>query len=139
MALAFHAGDFDQGSLVDHGRPTKQRPSDRYLVLARKLPDQGTWCIGEEGKSFGQIGTRGEFGVRNEIDQNAVKQVDVIGPEISRPEQEQFGDPAAASARRLGSPCLTNSSSPGISDAANVIKRTQTQANPEPSTSFRAI
>ncbi len=37
------------GPLVDHGRPAKQRPCDRYLVLVRKLPDQGAWCIGEQG------------------------------------------------------------------------------------------
>src|SRR5229473_4310305 len=33
----------------------------------------------------------------------------------------------AASARRLGSPCLTISSSPGISEVATVMKLTQTQ------------
>jgi hypothetical protein len=49
MALAFRACDFDQGPLVDQRRPAKQRPCDHYLVLARKLPDQGAWCIGEDG------------------------------------------------------------------------------------------
>jgi hypothetical protein len=42
-------------------------------------------------------------------------------------------------ARRLGSPCLTISSSSGISDLAIDIKLTQTPANPKPSASFRAI
>jgi hypothetical protein len=36
--------------------------------------------------------------VRNEVDQNAVEQIDVIGPEARSPKQEQFGDPPA----RLG-------------------------------------
>src|SRR5882672_3625677 len=139
MALAFRACDFDQRPLVDHGRPTKQRPCDHDLVLARKLPDQGGWCIGEDGQSFSQIVTRGEFGVRNKIDQDAVKQVDVIRPEIFAPCRNSSAIRRVASARRWGSPCLTNSSSPGISDAANVIKRTQTHANSKPSASFRAI
>jgi hypothetical protein len=34
------------------------------------------------------------FGMRNEIDQNAVKQVDVIRCESCRALQEQFGDPS---------------------------------------------
>jgi hypothetical protein len=100
MTLALDACDLDQGALVDHRRPPKQRPGDRDLVLARKLPDQGARRIAEDGQSFRQISARGQFGARNETDQNA-------------------------SVQRLGSPCLTISSSPGTSDAATVIKRTQ--------------
>ena len=98
MALALDARDFDQGALVDHGRPAQQRPRDRYLVLARELSDQRAWRVGKDRQPFGQIGARGNFGVWNEIDQNAIKQSDVIGPEILGPLQEQFGDPAG----RLG-------------------------------------
>ena len=92
MALTLDACDFDQGPLIDHRRSAQQRPGDQYLVLARELPDQGARSVGEDGQPLCQIGTRGEFGVRNEIDQNAVKQIDVIRPEISGPDQEQFED-----------------------------------------------
>ena len=37
----------------------------------------------------------GDFGVWNQIDQDVVKQIDVVGPEICRILQEQFGNPAA--------------------------------------------
>ena len=49
-------------------------------------------------KAFGQSGARADFGMWNEIDEDAVKQIDVIGPEMRRPLQVQFGDPAG----RLG-------------------------------------
>ena len=49
--------------------------------------------IGEDRQPLGQIRARGEFGVRNEIDQKAVEQIDVIGPKMRRPLQEQFADP----------------------------------------------
>ena len=94
MALALHARDFDQGLFIDDGRSAKQGTCDRDLVLARELPDQGAGGVGEEGQPFGQIGPRGEFGMRNEIDQNAVKQVDVIRSESCSALQEQLGDPS---------------------------------------------
>ena len=58
--------------------------------------------VGEERQPLGQIGARGDFGVRNEIDQDAVEQIDVIGPEIGGPLQEQFGDPACGLGAALG-------------------------------------
>ena len=61
--------------------------------VARELPDQGAAGVGEERQPFGQIGPRGEFGMRNEIDQNAVKQVDLIRSESCSALQEQLGDP----------------------------------------------
>jgi hypothetical protein len=94
MALALDARDFDQGLFIDDGRSAKQGTCDRDLVLARELPDQGAGGVGEERQPFGQIGPHGEFGMRNEIDQNAVKQVDVIGPESCGALQEQLGDPS---------------------------------------------
>ena len=93
-----HAGDFDQRLLVDDRRSAQQRTGDRDLVLARELPDQSARRVGEDRQPLGQIGARGKFGVRNEAGQNAVEQIDVIGPEIRRALQEQFGDPP----RRLG-------------------------------------
>jgi len=35
--------------------------------------------------AFGQIGARGNFAVWNEFGQDAVKQIDVVGPEAGRP------------------------------------------------------
>ena len=79
--------------------------------------------VGDQRHSFGKFDARGKFGVRNEIDQQAVEQIDVIGPELCGVLEEQYGSAirCAASARRCGSPCLTISSSPGISDVAAVI------------------
>ncbi len=94
MALALDARDLDQGALVDRRGSAQQRTRDQYLVLARELSDQGTRRVAEHGQSFGQIGPRGDFGVRNEIDQNAIEQIDVIGPQTSSSLQEQLGDPA---------------------------------------------
>src|ERR1700738_5057979 len=122
MALALDARDFDQGPFIDNRRSAQQRPGNQYLVLARQLPDERARSIGEEEEPLRQIGTRGEFGVRYETDQNAVKQIDVIGPEIRGPHQEQFSDPAGGLGAAFGIPCLTTSSSPGISDVAIVMK-----------------
>jgi hypothetical protein len=131
--------------------PSRSRTRARTVAHSKpialcKLPDQGARCIGEEGKSFGQIGTRGEFGVRNEIDQNAVKQVDVIGPEISRPEQEQFGDPAGCLGTTLGIAMFDEFIKPRDQRRgkchqthSNPSKPQETPRNPKSSTSFRAI
>ena len=116
MTLALHARDLDQRLFVEHRRAAQQRSGDRDLVLARELPDQPARRVGEGGQPFGQFGARGEFGVRNEIEQDAVEQIDMIGPEMRGPRRNSSAIRRAASARRLGSPCLTISSSPGISD-----------------------
>ena len=57
------------------------------------MRDEAAWRVGEDRQPLGQLGTGGGFGVRNEIHQNAVEQIDVIGPEARSPKQEQFGDP----------------------------------------------
>ena len=64
----------------------------------RELSDQNARRIGEDRQPFRQIGARANFGMWNEVDEDAVKQIDVIGPEMRRPLQVQFGDPAG----RLG-------------------------------------
>ncbi len=102
MTLALDACDFDQGPLIDDRRSAQQRPGNQYLVLAREVPDQGARSVGDDGQPLCQIGTRGEFGVRNETDQNAIKQIDVIGPEIRGPPQEQFGDAAGGLGEAFG-------------------------------------
>ena len=88
MALAFDTGDLDQRLLIDDGRAAQQRPGDRYLVLARQLPDEAARRVGKDRQPLGQIGTGRRFGVRNQVDQNAVEQIDVIGPEARSPEQK---------------------------------------------------
>src|SRR6202163_1826981 len=102
MALALDACDFDQGPFIDNRGSAQQRPGNQYLVLARQLPDERARSIGEDGEPLRQNGTRGEFGVRYETDQNAVKQIDVIGPEIRGPHQEQFSDPAGGLGAAFG-------------------------------------
>src|SRR5436305_18361 len=98
MALALDACNVDQSALIDDRRPAKQRPRNQYLVLARELPDQSARRIDNDRQPLCQIDTRANFGVRNEVDQSTVKQIDVIGPQSSSRLQVQLGDPA----RRLG-------------------------------------
>ncbi len=102
MTLALEARNFDQGDLIDDGRSAQQRTCDRYLVLARELPDQPARGLCEHGQPLGEVGTRGNFGVGNQINQNAVKQIDVLGPEIRGTMQEQFADPARGLGAAVG-------------------------------------
>ena len=94
MALALRAGDFDQHLFVDDGRSAQQRSCDGNLVLMRELADQPARRIGEQRQPLGQIGARGEFGMRDQTGQHAVEQIDVIGAEVGGTLQEQFADPA---------------------------------------------
>src|ERR1700722_11903198 len=94
MTLALAARDFDQSALIDDRRSAQQRTRDRYLVLAREVPDQRAGRVVKNGQPLGQIGTGRNFGVRDEIDEDAIEQIDVIGSEVSGPLQEQPGDPA---------------------------------------------
>ena len=125
MTLAPDARDFDQDALVDDRRSAQQRTRDRYLVLLRESPDQRAGRVGDNGQSLGQIGAGSHPGVRNEIDEDAVEQIDVIGSEVRRPCRNSPAIRRATSARRLGSPCLTISSNPGINDVATDMKHTQ--------------
>src|SRR6266478_4341634 len=78
MTLALDSCNVDQGALIDDRRSAKQRPCNQYLVLARELPDQSTRRVGNDRQPLCQLDTRGNFGVRNEVDQGAVKQIDVF-------------------------------------------------------------
>ena len=113
MALALDARDFDQGGLIDQRRPAQQRTRDQDFVLARELADQRAWRVAEHGQPFGQIGARGGFGVRHEIDQNAVEQIDMVGPQVRSPLQEQLGDPASGLGKAPGIALLEDLIEPG--------------------------
>ena len=89
------------------------------------MPDQRARRVGEQRQPFGEIGARGQFGMREQIDQDTVEQIDMIGPEIRGPLQKQFGDPPRGLGPAFGSPFLTISSSPGISEGATAIEHTQ--------------
>ncbi len=84
------------------GRPAQQRARDQDLVFARELPDQRAWRVAEPGQPLGQIDARNDFGVRNEIDQNCVEQIHMIGAEVRGSLQEQIGDPARGLGKTLG-------------------------------------
>ena len=84
MALALHAGDFDQYLSSMHGRAAQQRTRDRNFVLMGELSDQAARRVGQQRQPLGQIGARVEFGMRDEAGQDAVEQIDVIGAEIRR-------------------------------------------------------
>ena len=94
MALALHARDFDQDFFVDDGRTAQQRTRDRNFVLMGELSDQGARRVGQQRKPFGEIGARGEFGMRDQAGQHAVEQIDVIGAESRSALQEQLADTA---------------------------------------------
>jgi len=98
MTLTLDSCNVDQGALIDDRRSAKQRPRNQYLVLASELPDQSARRIGNDRQSLCQLSTRGYFGVRNEVDQGTVEQIDVIGPQSGNLLELQLGDPA----RRLG-------------------------------------
>jgi hypothetical protein len=102
MPLALDARDLDQRGLVKHRRAAQQRPRNRDFILARKLPDQFARRVGDERHSLGELDSRSKFGVRNEIDQQAVEQIDVIGPELGCILEEQLGDPACDFGAALG-------------------------------------
>ena len=100
-------------------------------------PTSSRGALASDRQPLGQIGAGGDFGMRNEIDQDAVEQIDVIGPEIRRALQKQFGDPARGLGAAFGIAILTISSSPGISEVATVIKHTQTRRDQRSFRQFR--
>jgi len=104
MTLALDARDLDQCLLVDDGRAAQQRPGNRDFVVARELPDQRARRVGDQRHSLGKLDSRGELGVRNEIDQQAVDQIDVIGfePEPRSVLEEQLRDRPRGLSAALG-------------------------------------
>ena len=90
MALALHARDLDQRRLGDDRRTAQQGTGDRYLILAHQLVDQRGRRVAEHGQPLGKVGARGDFGVRNEADQDAVEQIDMRGLELRGAGQKQF-------------------------------------------------
>ena len=127
MALALDARDFEQGGLIDHRRPAQQRARDQDLVFARELPDQRARRIAEQRQPFGQIGARGDFGMRDQIDQNSIEQVDMVGPQVRSPLQEQLGDPARDLGEAPGIAISDDLIEPGDSGIAAVMNHTQTR------------
>ena len=93
MTLALDARDLDQRRFVEHGRAAQQRAGNRDFILPRQLPDQRARRVGDQRHSFGEFDPRGKFGMRNEIDQQPVEQIDVIGFEPCGILEEQLGDP----------------------------------------------
>ena len=98
----FIARDFDQHLFVDDRRSAQQRACDGNFILVRELADQPARRIGQHRQPLGQFGARGKFGMRNETGQDAVEQIDMIGPEVRRALQEQFADPARGIGAALG-------------------------------------
>ena len=60
----------------------------------RELADQTARRVRQHRQALGEIGARGEFGMRDEAGQDAVEQLDVIGAKARRPLQEKFADAA---------------------------------------------
>ena len=90
-------------------------------------PTRARGALAMTRQPFGQIGARGNLGVRNEIDQDVVEQVDVIGPQIGRPLQEQLADPARGLGAALGIAMPDDFIEPGDQRGCN---RHQTHSNP---------
>ena len=136
MSLTLDSCNVDQGALIDDRRSAKQRPRNQYLVLARELPDQSARRIGNERQPLCQLGTRGNFGVRNEVDQGTVEQIDVIGPQSGSRLEVQLGDPARRLGAAIGIAVLDDIIEPG-----DQCGRDCHQGIPEPATaaSFPAI
>ncbi len=75
--------DFDQHLFVDDRRAAQQRACDGNFVVARELADQTARRVRQHRQPLGQIGARGELGMRDETGQDAVEQIDMIGAEAS--------------------------------------------------------
>ena len=86
-----------------------------------ELPDQPARRVDQQRKPFGEIGARGEFGMRDQAGQHAVEQIDVIGAEIRQHPAGTLADPARGIGAAFGVVAWTISSSPGISAVAGVI------------------
>jgi hypothetical protein len=56
MILAFHVRNLDQSLFAKHGRSAQHRTGNRYVVFARKLPNQHRRRIGKGGYPFGKVG-----------------------------------------------------------------------------------
>ena len=98
MALPLHPRDLEQGSLVEHRRAAQDRPRHQDLVLTREPADQHPRRIGNQRQPLGEFDARDQLGMRDEVDQDSVEEIDMVGPQMRGVLQEQFGD----AARRLG-------------------------------------
>jgi len=94
MPLTFHACNFDQHLFVEHRRTPQHGACNQQLVLACEVAEQDFGSVGERGELPGQIGARGRSGVRHKIDQDAIKQIDMIGSKSRSSLHQQFGNPA---------------------------------------------
>ncbi len=72
---------------------SQQRTCDHDLVVQRELADQVAGCVGERGKSIGDVGTDHHVGARHEFRQNAVEEFDMLGAEACRAFEKQLSDP----------------------------------------------
>src|SRR5207237_1282691 len=64
--------------------------------LARSPPDQHARCIDHQGQPLGELGARDQLGMRHEVDQDFVEEIDVIGPQTRGVLEEQVGDAAGS-------------------------------------------
>ena len=102
MTLALDAGDLDQACSSITGDRRSSGPAIDISSSRASCPTSPRGALARTRQPLGQIGARGKFGVRNEIDQNAVEQINMIGPETRGPQQEQFGDPARGFGQAFG-------------------------------------
>ena len=102
MTLTLDISDFDQCLLADDARAAQQRPGNGDFVVARELPYQRARRVGDQRHSLGKLDTRGELGVWNEIDQQTVDQIDVIGFEPRGVLEEQLRDRPRGLSAALG-------------------------------------
>ena len=118
----FTLRDLDQDPFVDDGRAAQQRPRDRNFILMGELPDQRARRVDEQRQPLGELGARGEFGMRDEAGQDTVEQIDMIGAETGRTLQEQLADPARGIGAAFGIAASDDFVKPGISAVAGVMK-----------------
>ena len=88
----------DQGALVDDGDGAAAPRSIFHPRASCQASARGA----ARPTAVSARSARGNFGVRKEIDQDAVEQINVIGSEIRSPLQEQFGDPAGCLGAAFG-------------------------------------
>ncbi len=102
MALALDARDLEQDLFVEHRRAAQDRPRHQNLVLACEVADQLFRRIGDQRHPLGEFGARDQLGMGNEVDQDLVKEIDMVGPQVRGVLKEQVGDPACGLGAEFG-------------------------------------
>jgi len=89
---------------IDDRDHSKAGNRARYLILARSCPTRMRGRLASNGQPSAQTARASNLGVRNELDEDAFDQIDMIGRKFVALQETIPAIWSAKSARRLGSP-----------------------------------